>query len=276
MNNIIKKIILTLLSCLALFPVIYTICNAFMDTDEILTYYNGIWGEGSILFHMLPDKISFASFKYILSGTSEYLVRFWKSMAITTCIALGQVIVSLLAGFGFSKFRFRGSNILFVIIVILMMMPYQVTLVSNYIILDKIGLIGKYSAVILPGIFSAFGVFLMKQSIDTIPDEYFEAAKIDGAGMFATIKCILFPIIKGSAASLFLLNFIDNWNMVEQPLIFLGDVSKYPLSIYLSQSITLGNGAIFACGVLAMLPIFILYLNFGKWLEEGISTTALK
>lgn len=274
--NTVKKLFLTVLSLLVLFPVLYTVCNAFMGHDEILSYYQGIWGDGSITFHMIPDSISFDAFVQILHETSAYLVRFWKSIAITTAIAIGQVVVSVLAGYGFSKFKFLGSKVLFVIVVILMMMPYQVTLVSNYIMLDKIGLIGKYSAVVLPGIFSAFGVFLMKQSIDSIPDEYFEAAKIDGAGMFATIKSVLVPLSKGAIASLFLLNFIDNWNMVEQPLIFLGDESKYPLSIYLSQSITSSNGEIFACGVLAMVPIFILYLNFGKWLEKGISTTALK
>lgn len=274
--NGLKKIVLSVLSLLVLFPVIYTVCNAFMGTDEILTYYQGIWGDGQIRFHLIPDKISFDSFEYILHGTSEYLVRFWKSICITGLIAVGQVFVSILAGYGFSKFRFPGSRVLFIIVVILMMMPYQVTLVSNYIMLDKIGIIGKYSAVILPGIFTSFGVFLMKQSIDTIPDEYFEAAKIDGAGVVVTIRSILLPISKGAVASLFLLNFIDNWNMVEQPLIFLNDESKYPLSIYLSQSITESSGYIFACGVLAMIPIFLLYFNFGKWLEKGISTTALK
>lgn len=227
-------------------------------------------------FHLLPDKWSLEAFRKILLETPDYLMKFWNSVGITGAIVIGQILVSVLAGYGFSKFQFPGKNILFVLVIILMMMPYQVTLVSNYIILDRMGLIGTYAAVILPGIFSPFGTFLMRQVMDGIPKEVTEAARLDGAGQLGVLGKVVLPIAKGGIVSLLILNFIDNWNMVEQPLVFLQEAQKYPLSIFLAESVSESSMEVFACGVLAMLPPVLLFANFRDELISGIELSGIK
>ena len=137
-RSVCGTILLALLSVLVLFPVIYTVCSAFMSNREILYYYGSLVteeaGEGRWLpFHLIPDAFSLDAFYQILLRRPDYLIKFWNSLFLTGVIVLGQLALSCLAGYGFSKRRFPGSQVLFVLIVILMLMPYQVTLVSNYI-----------------------------------------------------------------------------------------------------------------------------------------------
>lgn len=114
-------------------------------------------------------------------------------------------------------------------------MPFQVTLVPNYIMAEKLGLLNSPNAIILPGIFAAFGVFMLRQFMLPIPYSYIEAAKLDGAGHLRIFSTIIVPMIKPGMAALVILLFVDYWNMVEQPLIFLDDPYKQPLSVYLSR-----------------------------------------
>lgn len=276
--KLVKKLILVFMACLVLVPFLFTIMNAFMGSEEFYYYYGSLNSseEVYLAFHLLPDHWSAEGFVTILLSTPDYLMKFWNSIGITAAIAAGQIAVSCLAGYGFSKFRFPGRYPLFVLVVILMMMPYQVTLVSNYIILDKLDLIGSYAAVILPGIFSSFGVFLMKQAMDGIPQEILEAARLDGAGHLRTLVEVALPTVKGGVVSLLILNFVDNWNMVEQPLVFLRDKSIYPLSIFLADSVSGSSMEIFACGVLAMLPVVLLFAGFRDELASGIALSSLK
>lgn len=273
-----RYVLLFIMSLLVMIPFVFTVLNAFMGSEEFFYYYGDLYTGESVYmaFHLIPDEWSLEAFVKILLETPDYLMKFWNSMGITVAIVAGQILVSVLAGYGFSKFHFPGKNVLFVLVIILMMMPYQVTLVSNYIILDRMNLIGSYAAVILPGIFSPFGTFLMRQVIDGIPREITEAARLDGAGHIRVLREVVVPVSKGGIASLLILNFIDNWNMVEQPLVFLREAQKYPLSIFLAESVSGGNMEIFACGVLAMIPPVLLFANFRAELINGIELSGIK
>ncbi len=276
--KVLKNTVLALLSLLVVLPFLFTVLNAFMGSEEFGRYYGWLNQDAEVYlaFHLFPDHWTLEAFFQVLLSAPDYLMKFWNSMGITVSIAAGQILVSCLAGYGFSKFQFPGRYPLFVLVILLMMMPYQVTLVSNYIMLDRLGLIGGYAAVILPGIFSSFGVFLMKQVMDGIPRDVLEAARLDGAGQLGVLVKIALPISRGGIASLLVLNFVDNWNMVEQPLVFLEDSSMYPLSIFLADSIQESGMEIFACGVLAMLPVLLLFAYFRDELISGLSASALK
>ena len=268
---------LVIFSVITVIPVLFTITNSFMSTSEITEYYqrmNEVGGK--TVLHLIPDMFTFDEYYQILFRRPDYLMKFWTSILLTSTIVAGQVIISSITGYAFAKFHFPGRNTIFFIIIILMMMPYQVTLVSNYIVLDYMGLIGTYWALILPGIFSPFGVFLMRQIISTMPDEIIEAAKIDGANQFQILTKIVLPRSKSGIVSLIILSFIDYWNMVEQPLVFLKDQSQYPLSIFLAQISSSNLGVSFACGVLALIPVALLYLFFEDELVEGIAFSSLK
>lgn len=270
--------VLGLAAALVLLPFVYTVTNAFMNSGELSYYYGGLWSgeERYITFHLLPDRWSLQGLYEVLLATPGYLIKFWNSLGMTILIVSGQTVLSVFAGYGFSRFRFPGRRLLFYLIIIMMMMPCQVTLVSNHIILNRMGLTGSYAAVILPGIFSSFGVFLIKQIIDEMPAETLEAAKLDGAGLWRMLGYIVVPMCRGGIVSLILLNFIDNWNMVEQPLVFLRETWMYPLSVFLAQSPAQTQTAGFACGVLAMTPVILLYMNFKEELASGISISGIK
>lgn len=264
-------------AALVLAPVLYTLGNSFMSTAEIARYYGRVSQEGArTMLHFLPDRASLDGYYQILLRRPDYLVKFWNSLFYSAVIVGGQVVISCLAGYAFARFPFPGKNVFFFIIILLMMMPYQVTLVSHYIVLDRLRLLGGWAAVILPTVFSPFGVFLMRQAAVSIPAEILESAKLDGAGTLRTLVRIVLPLCKSGVCSLVILSFIDVWNMVEQPLVFLSERGQYPMSIFLSQMNSAAPELGFACGVLAMLPVVLLFLFFEQELTAGIAASQLK
>lgn len=235
-------ITLTLFVLFFLFPIVYTLTNSFMSTGEIEDYYR----SGSMVLHFVPDQVSLEAYYQVLLRRPNYLNKFAVSLLLSSAIVFGQVLISLLAGYAFAKFKFKGRDVIFFFVILIMMMPYQVTLVTNYIVLDKLGLIGSYAAVLLLAIFSPFGVFLMRQVIAGTSDEIIEAAKLDGASHLQVLFRVVAPCNKSGVISLIILSFIDSWNMVEQPLIFLKDEAKYPLSIFLARVNASEPGVAFA------------------------------
>jgi multiple sugar transport system permease protein len=141
---------------------------------------------------------------------------------------------------------------------------------------DKIGILNSANAVILPGIFAAFGVFMLRQFMLDIPYTYIEAAKIDGAGHVRIFLKIILPMIKPGLAALIILLFVDYWNMVEQPLIFLDDPFKQPLSVYLSTINNGERGIAFAASMLYMTPMVLLFLYAESYFIEGIQLSGIK
>ena len=278
MKRTLIYIALGLLAVMTLFPLLYMVTNSFMGAEEFGRYYGklseGLSGRNPL--HLIPEWITMDGYHEILIARPHYLMKFWVSMFISLTIMAGQVVVSCFSGYGFSQFEFKYKKTLFYLIIILMMMPYQVTLVSNYIVLDGLGLIGSYASLIIPGVFSTFGVFLITQVFSSMPRDIIEAAKIDGAGHFRILFRIVVPYNKSGIISLVILNFIDNWNMVEQPLVFLKDHYKYPLSVFLTYINEADLGLGFACGVLAALPVIFLFLFFKEDLARGIEYSNLK
>lgn len=270
--DIIVYVLLILFAVVVLFPVLFTVIASFMEEEEILRSY----GATEIDFHIVPRDFSTQGYLEVFWLTPSYLMKFWKSMLLSGSILVGQLVISCLGGYGFSKFNFKGKNVIFFFVIVLMMMPLQVTLVPNYIVFERLGWIGSYAAVILPGIFSTFGVFLLTQFFSAIPDSIIEAAKLDGANHLQILWKIVIPYAKSGVASLCILNFVDTWNMVEQPLVFLKDSTKYPLSVFLANVGEDHLGISFVCGILAILPVFFLFLHLKESLISGIENTNLK
>lgn len=251
-----KRTVLMLAIFAALLPVLYNVFFSF-------------FGYGSVSGELQP--FSLMGYYEVFLGRPDFLLKFWKSLLLTGTIVVGQVVVSVLAGYGFSQYRFPGKEILFFVVIIMMIMPYQVTLVSNYVVINFLHLQDTYWALILPGIFSPFGVFLMRQAFDYSLKECREAAMVDGAGGLRILRSVMMPQCKNIVASLAVLAFVDNWNMVEQPIVYLRNSYKYPLSIFLSQISGGDIGVRCACGMLALLPVLLLFMYFSDDLVEGIS-----
>ncbi len=276
-GNAACQLVLILAACTALFPAAFMLLNSFFSGAEIAESYGVLTGSGeTIRFHLIPDRATLEGYAKVFLLTPSYLVKFWSSLLLAAATVAGQVLVSCVSGYGFAKFRFPLRRVLLVTVVVLMMTPVQVQMVSQYPVLRGLGLLGTYGALILPGAFGAFGIFLITQVFSYIPDEILEAAKIDGANHLQILMRVVIPYSKMGIASLVILSFIDNWNLVEQPIVFLQNAWQYPLSVFLSRI----NGArldvAFVCGVLAILPTAILFLFLKDALITGIENASLK
>ena len=259
MKKAIKYSFLIVITVIFLFPIVYMIACSFMGKTQIsslLDFSDGTYKNIDII----PEKFSVDQYYQVFFRRPEYLLKFWNSVIITVPTAICQVIVSALAAFAFAKLRFPFRDKLFFGYIILLILPLQVTIVPDYIVLDSFGLLNNFLAIILPGTFTAFGICLLRQSIKYISQSSIEAARIDGASYFKVFLKIILPQIKGGLITLTLLCFIDNWNVVEQPLIYFDDKSMYPLSITMADISSGDLGIVFACGVMFMIPALLIYL----------------
>lgn len=268
-----KYILLSILALTFLFPVIFTVMNSFISGGEIRETYFSESGRGIIF---IPVKASLIEYYHVFFRNPMFLRLFWNSVFVTVPIVAGQVIVSSMAAFAFAKLSFPFRDKVFFIYIVVMLMPFQVTLVPNFIILRDMGLIGSYASIILPGIFTTFGSFLLRQFMIYIPDEYINAARMDGAGNVELFLGIVIPQVKAGVASLTILSFIDNWNMVEQPLIFLKEWTMMPLSIVLSSINSADIGIAFVCGVIFMTPPVLLFIYGKDSLAQGIQMSGIR
>ncbi|MBP3966386.1 carbohydrate ABC transporter permease [Paenibacillus lignilyticus] len=292
--RIFAKIMLTFMLALfaagMLFPLVFTISNSFMSEDEITAAYGilspsaeGDSGGASdskagqfAVLKLIPDKVTLEQYGEALFRKPQFLAMFWNAVVMTVPIIAGQTLVAALAAYALGKLQFAGRDKLFFLYLITMLMPFQVTLVPNYIMADRLGLLNSFGAIIWPGIFAAFGVFLLRQFMLQIPTAYVEAGKMDGAGHAQLFLRIVLPMCRPGLAALVILLFIDNWNMVEQPLILLTDAAKQPLSVYLSRVREGEQGIAFAVSVLYMAPMLFIFLYGENDLIAGIQLSGLK
>lgn len=276
---------ITAFACFAavlfLMPTVLTIANSFMTSNEISANYGAMFGNMSgdtktfisedVNLKFIPDKVTFSQYESVLFKSPEYLLKFWNSVILTLPITVFQVLTAVFASYGFARYSGKIKNIIFFAYVILMLMPYQVTLVPNFLVAEKFGILDTRWAVILPGIFSPFSVFLLTKVMRRIPVSYIEAAKLDGANEFQIMTKICLPLCKGALVSVAMLVFIDYWNMVEQPLVLMKDSDMHPLSVFLSQINTGDVGLAFAVGTVYMIPTILMFLYGEDYLVEGIT-----
>ena len=274
-------IIAAVFAVLFLTPIVLTITNSFMSETEISANYGQIFATNEsggkvfisekINLKFIPDMVSFSQYGTVLLKSPEYLIKFWNSVILVIPIVGFQLLVAALAAYGFSRYRGRLREIIFFAYIILMLMPYQVTLVPNYLVSDWLNLLDTRWAIWLPGIFSPFAVFLLTKYMRRIPVGVIEAAEIDGAGEMQIFTSISMPLCKSAICSAAILVFIDYWNMVEQPLILLGDTQMHPLSVFLSKINTGELGLAFAVATIYMVPSLLVFLYGEDYLVEGIT-----
>lgn len=207
----------------------------------------------------------------VFLATPEYLLVFWRTIVLCALMVGGQVVLSVLAGLGFAKYDFPGKKLWFFLLLVVMVLPLQVTLVPNFRILGTLNLLDTQWALVLPALFAPLGTFLMTQSFRAVPDEILEAAQLDGASTFTILWRILVPCGKNGLACVIVLTFLEAWNMVEQPMAYLKDSAQYPLSVSLATTGARDQVVQLACCLLALLPPLLLFLGLHKELVQGIA-----
>ena len=266
---------------LFLAPIILTITNSFMSATEISANYGSIFATTDtggkvyvserVNLKFIPDMVSFSQYITVLFKSPQYLLKFWNSVILVVPIVVFQLTVATLASYGFARYEGKLRSIIFFLYVILMLMPYQVTLVPNYLVADWLNILDTEWSIWLPGIFSPFAVYLLTKFMKRIPTAVIEAAQIDGANEWQIFKRVCLPLCKGAIASAAILVFIDYWNMVEQPLILLSDPETHPLSVFLSKINAGEIGLAFAVATVYMIPSLFVFLYGEEYLVDGIT-----
>ena len=279
-RHLLSRFLLMLLALAILLPVIVTALYSFFSPEEICAFMaqRGSYDEAAWLDARLsPHMFSLSQYWKVLITDTSVLRMFAMSVFYTIAILLGQAVFVPMLAYALSRFRFPGRNVLFLAILMLMLLPYQVTMVPNVLTLRRMGLLNTVWAVILPMWFAPFYVFLLRQFMAGLPNELFEAAQVDGAG---TIRCyfhIALPVCRPAIGAALALSFADCWNLVEQPMTYLSQSTQLqPLSVMFNQLVSVSSGVEFAGAVIYILPALFVYLYFLEDILSGIQLTELK
>ena len=276
----IARILLTLLAVIILLPMVQTFLYSFSSTSEmkaLLDTRDKKEYKGWMDPHLSPNIISLGQYEHVLIKEGTILHYFTNSVIYAAAILLGQTLVIPALAFGLSKFKFRGRETIFFLIVMLMLLPFQVTMVPNVLTLRFMGLMNTTWAVILPMIFAPFFIFLLRQYMIALPDELLEAASIDGAGPFRSFLWIVLPVCRPVLGAAAALSFAESWNLVEQPLTYLTAAKALePLSTQFNQLTKRVSGYEFAGAALYILPALLIYLFFQEDILAGIQLTEMK
>ncbi len=274
----IRVMILLAPAFLMLAPVVLLLSGSIMSRQELAANLKPVLegGSGYISWSLIPDYPTLIHYGKLLFMTPQFFIVFWNSVKLVGCILLGQLVIGVPAAWAFAVFRFKGRNILFTLYVILMLMPFQVTMLSQYLVLDSLNLMNTHWAIILPAVFSTFPVFLVYRGFCSLPKGLLEAGRIDGAGEWYLFFKIGIPLSSGGILSAVVLGFTEYWNLIEQPLAFLKDQSLWPLSLYLPEISPDQAGYAFAASVITLIPAVFIFLLGRDYLEQGIVAAALK
>ena len=204
-----------------------------------------------IVFSVFHSDTGFSLMNYykVFLAKPDYLIKFWRSLA---------------------KYSFPLKKFWFILFALFMILPIQVTLLPNYILLEKLKLLNSWKALIIPAIFSPFGTVWLTFVFQAIPDSTLDAARMDGVNQLQMIRYIIVPNSKPAVITLFILVFTESWNMVEQPILFLEKETDYPLSVFLASLNQNAVGIQSVCGLLCLLPVTFFFLYYNTELTDGL------
>ena len=237
-------------------------------------------GNENIFTNYKNLNFSFCAYKNVFESI-PVVKYFLNSLIVAAFTTLGQVIISALAGYGFARAKFKGSEVLFFIIILTMMVPPQVNIVPLFYLMSKLGWINTYQGLIIPGIFGGFGVFLMRQYFLSFSSELEEAARIDGCNPFQVFFKVALPCAMPAIATLSVFTFVTSWNSFIWPLIVTNTDNMRTLAVGLSvfkssfREITLW-GELAACSVICSIPVIIVFLSAKKYLINNPQEGAIK
>ena len=273
-------LLLTALAILVLIPIVFTFLYSFFPTTEIKAYLDGrnSYDDSKWLDVLYsPAVFSLRQYYRIFIEDPTYLKLFCNSMLYTALILAGQALIVPLTAYALSRFTYRGRDLIFFCILILMILPFQVTMTPSVIMLRWMGLMDTVWAVVLPMCFSPFYIFLLRQFMVSIPNELLEAGMVDGVGPVRGFIHVILPVCKPILGAAAALSFADCWNMVEQPLVYLSNRTDLnPLSVMFNQISTDGAEVAFAGSALYILPTLLIYLYFQEDIVAGIQLSELK
>lgn len=271
-------VILCVFCALMVIPLLTLFVDSLMGKQELLEICGAVLSdyEGHAGFRMFPLYPTLRAYVRLLLDSPEYFTAFWNSTFQTAGVLSGQLFAAVPAAWAFARFKFPGKKLLWFLYMLLMILPFQVTMVSGYLVLNRLYLMDTHGAVILPGIFSTLPVFILQKTFAGIPDEVIEAARIDGAGNIRIFLDIGIPLGKSGIFSILILGFLEYWNAIEPPMTYLKTKTLWPLSLYLPQMTGTEISAAFAASVVTLIPAVLLFLTGQENLEQGIVASGME
>ena len=210
----------------------------------------------------------------------EPFLRYLLNSAIVASIAaVSSVVVSSLAGFGFAKYHFPGRDVFFLAVVGIMMVPFQSVVVPLYVWMNELGLLDTYMGIVAPDLVSVFGVFLMRQAIETIPNDYIDAARIDGCSELRIFFSVILPSVKPAIATLLIIKFMWSWNEFFWPMVVISSPQMKVVTMGLmsfTNMYFIEYNLLTAAAVISIMPILLIFITLQRWVVQGVVMSGLK
>ncbi|MBC5710729.1 carbohydrate ABC transporter permease [Hungatella hominis] len=267
-SSIVLNLVLLVLGVVTVYPFLWMLASSFKKNSEIVALHQTF----------LPKL--FTAGNYVSMNAHFNFMRFFaNSIFITLAITVIVIYTSTLCGFVLSKYKFKGRDALFGLVLATMMIPWCVTIIPRYSMIKAFGWMNSYAALIVPASFSGFGIFMMKQHIASVPNEILEAARIDGANEFYIFHKIVIPMSKNGISSIAIFQFLWAWEDFLWPYLVIDDSKKQLLSVGLKMfngQYSTDYGALFAATTISIIPVLAVYLFFQKQFIAGIAASAVK
>ncbi|AWP28996.1 binding-protein-dependent transport systems inner membrane component [Paenibacillus vortex V453] len=273
-ETLIKVILLILFSALCfliLVPFYAVTIASFKPGEDLIRYGLNLKFDLSVM--------NLDNFTYLFTGNHSYFMWFFNSLLLTVVQVTLTLLVSATVAYGFAAYDFIGKNFLFICVLLIMMVPFEILLLPLYSLIYNLGLMNSYSAIVLPGIASAATIFFFRQYLRGIPKEMIAAGRVDGATEYGIYVRLILPVMKPSFAAMAILNGMNSWNNFLWPFMVLSDDSKYTLPIGLKTLLTpYGNNydLLIVGSFFSIIPIFILFMGFQKYFIDGMTAGAVK
>lgn len=270
--------LLFLLGLSVWWPLLMVLTGSLMGSSEVMQRLAPalMSAKGFASWSLLPQFPTLRPYVELLLDTPQFFVLFWNTVKMSGAILIGQLLIGVPAAWGFARYSFPLKRTLFLLYIALMLLPFHVTMVSSFLVLDTLRLLNTQLGIVLPAVFSTFPVFILYRFFRAIPHEVLEAATLDGASAVQCFLKIGVPLGGSGVAAAMTLSFFEYWNMVEQPLTFLSDQTLWPLSLYLPSISAERLGLTLAASVIALIPPMLVFWFGQSYLEEGIRVTGGK
>ena len=275
---ILIAVLLILLTLLIFVPIWIAVTGTFSAQWELEQKLGPVFSgaEGTAQWTLLPSAPTLKSLVEVLLDSPGFFAMFWNSVTISVCILVGQLLVDVSAAWALAQFPLKGKKAILSLYVVLMLMPFQVLMFPQYLVLNNLNLLDTLGAVILPAVFSTFPVFILHRFFKAIPQEIIEAARLDGARELRIFCQIGIPMGAPGILSVCILTFLDSWNMIEQPVTYIKTKSLWPLSLFLPEIGMEEMGVGFAAALMMLIPALLLFLGCQEYLEQGIAMSGGK
>lgn len=278
----IRKLIFFFLAVLvfaACYPIVFIGAGSLMSGQELAEHLLPVLSDraaGFASWSLLPKDWSAEAYEELLLYQPGFFVLFWNSVKICIGVLAGQLLVSVPAAWAFARYQFRGKGLLFTLYIVFMLLPFQVLMLSEYLVFSRLQLLDTLWSIILPGIFSTFPVFILYNFFRGIPEETLEAGRMDGAGEVKIFLHIGIPAGLPGICAVMILQYLEYWNLIEQPMTFLSSREKWPLSLYLPN---IGMETVWislAAAVITLVPSYLIFRLGQSSLMAGIAATGVK